>query len=166
MFSIDVYDMYWLSGPQEETDLCAHGSIRIRIGDAVLEDSGLSVSAAGLHLLRSLTEDHDPDVYAMLFPLDGFSWMPDGDSIYLGSCPNAGFDGYVTHEGDIVRIALEGLPAVRIPLSEYRAQVLAFADRVEAFYNQCKPKVVTDELDRLWYPRFWDEWHRRRAAKN
>ena len=164
MFSIDVYDLYWLSGPQEETDLCAHGSIRIRIGDAVLEDNGLSVSAAGLHLLRSLTEDHEPDDYAKLFPLDGFSWTPDGDSIYLGGCPNAGFDGYVTHEDDMVCITLEGLPPQRIPLAEYRMQVLTFVDQVAAFFRQSKPKVVTDELDKLWYPRFWDEWRLRRAA--
>ena len=51
----------------DETDLCAHGNVRIHIGGDVLEDD-VSLSAAALHLLRSVTEDHDPDVLAKLFP--------------------------------------------------------------------------------------------------
>ena len=164
VFRIDILDMYWLIGQAEETDLCAHGNVRIHIGGDVLEDD-VSLSAAALHLLRSVTEDHDPDVLAKLFPTDGFCWTPDVEgSIYLGGCPNGGFDGYVTHEDDVVRIALEGLPAVRIPLAEYQAKVFAFADQVEAFFRQSKPKVAIGELDKLWYPLFWKEWRRRRGG--
>lgn len=163
MFRIDILNMYWLSGQAEETDLCAHGTVRIHIGREVLEDD-VSLSAAALHLLRSVTEDHEPDALAKLFPTDGFCWTPDGEgSIYLGGCPCGGFDGYVTHEGDIVRIALEGLPAESMPLAEYRAEVFDLADQVEVFFRQSKPKVVIGELDKLWYPLFWEEWRRLRG---
>lgn len=164
MFKLEILDKYWLPGQPEETDLCLHGEVRVRIGEDVLQDE-VSLSASALHLLRSVTEDREPDWLAKLFPIDGFCWTPDGQgSIYLGGCPNGGIDGYVTHEGNLVRVALEDLPAVRIPLEEYQAQVFAFADEVEAFFCQSKPKVVTAELDKLWYPCFWDEWHRLRAA--
>ena len=164
MFKLEILEKYWLPGQPEETDLCLHGTVRVQIGDDVLEDE-VCLSAAALHLLRSVTEEHQPDELAKLFPSDGFCWTPDGEgSIYLGGCPNGGFDGYVTHEDDVVRIALEELPAVQIPLTEYQAKVFAFADQVEAFFRQSKPKFVNDELDKLWYPLFWEEWRLRRAA--
>ena len=164
MFKLEILEKYWLPGQPEETDLCLHGTVRVQIGDDVLEDE-VCLSAAALHLLRSVTEEHQPDELAKLFPIDGFCWTPDGEgSIYLGGCPNGGFDGYVTHEDDVVRIALEELPAVQIPLTEYQAKVFAFADQVEAFFRQSKPKFVNDELDKLWYPLFWEEWRLRRAA--
>ncbi len=163
MFKLEILGKYWLPSMPEEEDLCLHGEVRVQIGEDVLQDE-VSLSAAALHLLRSVTEEHDPDVLAKLFPTDGFCWTPDGEgSIYLGGCPNGGFDGYVTHEDDAVRIALEGLPAVRIPLTEYRAEVFAFADKVEAFFRQSKPKIVIGELDKLWYPLFWEEWCLRRG---
>ena len=164
MFKLEILDEYWLPGLPEEKDLCLHGEVRVHIGDAVLEAGG-SLSAAALHLLRSVTEDHLPDEFAKLFPTDGFSWTPDGEgSIYLGGCPNGGLDGSITHEGDIVCITLENLPPVRIALTEYCEQVFHFADKVEEFFQQSNPKQVSDALDQLWYPRFWSEWHRRRAA--
>ena len=166
MFKLEILDKYWLPGMPEEEDLCLHGEVRVRIGDVVLQDE-VSLSAAALHLLRSVTEDHWPDEFAKLFPTDGFCWTPDGaGSIYLGGCPNGGFDGSVTHEGSTVCIALENLPSVQISLTAYRAEVLRFADEVELAFWQSKPKVVTSALDELWYPIFWSEWRWRREAEN
>ena len=162
MFQLEILDKYWLPGQAEETDLCLHGTVRVRIGENVLEDEA-SLSAAALHLLRTVTEDHQLDEMAKLFPTDGFCWTPDGqESIYLGGCPNGGIDGYVIHDGDMVCMALEDLPQVRIPLAEYRAEVSRFADQVEEYFRQSKPKEVTAELDKLWYPLFWKEWRKRR----
>lgn len=166
MFRIDILELCWLQGQSEETDLCAHGIVRIHIGEHVLEDE-VSMSASALHLLRSVTDDHEPDELAKLFPSDGFCWTPWGDPypIYLGGCPNGGFDGTVTHEDDFVRIVLENLPPVRVPLTDYRAEVFRFADAVEGLFTASKPKVIMeDSLDELWYPLFWGEWHRIRNA--
>lgn len=160
MFRIGILALCWLDGQPEETDLCAHGIVRIHLGDNTLEDE-VSMSAAALHLLRTVRDDHEPDEMAKLFPTDGFSWTPWGDPypIYLGGCPNGGIDGTVTHEGDSVCIALEGLPEVRVPLADYCAEVFRFADAVEAFFTVGKPKVVQEgTLGELWYPLFWQEW--------
>ena len=167
MFKLEILDKYWLPGMPEEEDLCLHGEVRVHIGDAVLEDE-VSLSAAALHLLRSVTEDHLPDEFAKLFPTDGFCWTPDGEgSIYLGGCPNGGLDGSITHEGDIIRIALENLPSVQLSLAEYREQVYRFADEVEEFFQQSKPKMIKPGrlLDELWYPLFWKEWRMRSSAR-
>ena len=165
MFKLEILDKYWLPGMPEEEDLCLHGKVRVHIGDAVLEDK-VSLSAAALHLLRSITEDHELDCLAKLFPTDGFCWTPDGEgSIYLGGCPNGGIDGRVMHAGDMVSIALDDLQPVQLPLEIYRKQVVAFVDEVEMAFRQSMAKVVTAELDKLWYPCFWKEWRRRRAAE-
>lgn len=48
-------------------------------------------------------------------------------------------------------------------MEEYREEVFRFADEVEAFYNQCYPKVLpNDEYTQDGYTAFWNEWHRRR----
>ena len=162
-FSIDILELCWLDGQPEETDLCAHGVVRIHAGDHVLEGA-VSVSAAALHLLRTVTDDHEPDEMAKLFPSDGFCWTPWGDPypIYLGGCPNGGFDGSVIHDDGCVCLAMEGASAVRIPEAAYRAEVFRFADAVERLFSAGKPKIVRDALDQLWYPLFWKEWHERR----
>ncbi len=161
LFAIDILELCWLDGQPEESDLCAHGVVRIHLGENVLEDE-VSMSASALHLLRTLRDDHEPDEMAKLFPTDGFCWTPSGGAypypIYLGGCPNGGFDGTVTHEADVVCIALEGLPEVRVPVAAYRAEVFRFADAVEGLFAARKQKIVETYLDRLWYPLFWEEW--------
>lgn len=168
LFAIGVAELCWLDGQPEETDLCAHGIVRIRLGESALEGE-VSMSAAALHLLRTVRDDHEPDEMAKLFPTDGFCWTPSGAAtpypIYLGGCPNGGFDGTVTHEGNAVRIALEGLPEVRVPLEAYRAEVFRFADAVEGLFAAGKPKIIQDDLDKLWYPAFWEEWRGHRNAQ-
>ena len=168
MFSVELLELCWLNGQMEETDLCAHGIVRIHLGENVLEGE-VSMSAAALHLLRTVRDNHEPDPMAKLFPTDGFCWTPAGAAypypIYLGGCPNGGFDGAVTHEGDSICIALEGLPEVRVPLEAYRAEVFRFADAVEGLFAASKPKIADRYLDQLWYPAFWEEWRGHRNAK-
>lgn len=167
LFAIEAAELCWLNGQREETDLCAHGIVRICLGDYTLEGE-VSTSASALHLLRTVSDDHEPDEMAKLFPTDGFCWTPSGGAtpypIYLGGCPNGGFDGTVLHEEGFVRVALESLPEVRVPLEDYRAEVFRFADAVEALFRRSQPKVVADALDKLWYPLFWMEWHSIRNA--
>lgn len=166
-FTLEILELCWLQGQPEETDLCAHGIVRIHAGDRAVEGA-VSMSAAALHLLRTVNDDHEPDELAKLFPADGFCWTPAAETypypIYLGGCPNGGFDGHIAHEDGYVRIALENLPAVRVPLDAYRAEVFRFADEVEALFSRSQPKVVTDALDKMWYPLFWKEWHSIRNA--
>ena len=169
VFKLEILDKYWLPGQPEETDLCLHGEVRVHIGAHVLHDD-VSLSAAALHLLRTVKDNHEPDEYAKLFPTDGFCWTPWGDPypIYLGGCPNGGIDGSVLHEDGCVCIELENLQEMRVPLADYRAEVFRIADEVEGTFRDSKPKIVQrDSLGELWYPLFWTEWQQLRyGAEN
>lgn len=47
---------------------------------------------------------------------------------------------------------------------DYRREVVRFADKIEAYYESCSPKIIgEDEYDRVAYTAFWNEWHRRRS---
>ncbi len=142
MFKLEILDKYWLPGQPEETDLCLHGEVRVHIGAHVLQDE-VSLSAAALHLLRTVKDNHEPDEYAKLFPTDGFCWTPWGDPypIYLGGCPNGGIDGSVLHEDGGVRIELENLQEVRVALADYRTEVFRFADEVEGAFGTANPRL-------------------------
>ena len=48
-----------------------------------------------------------------------------------------------------------------VPFDEYREEVFAFADQVEAFYDSQPPREPAEE-DAPAYRAFWEEWHRRR----
>ena len=168
MFKLEILNKHWLPGQPEETDLCLHGEVRVHCGQHILQEK-VSLSAAALHLLRTVKANHDPDAYAKLFPTDGFCWTPSssGDPcpIYLGGCPNGGLDGAVIHGDDCVRIALENLPELSVPLADYRAEVFRFADAVEEMYRTSTLKVVrADSLDGRWYLLFWTEWRQLRMA--
>ena len=62
-------------------------------------------------------------------------------------------------------LAVERQVEAWIDLPRYRAEVLRFADTVEAYYQSCQPKRPEDEFSRRGYQAFWNEWHRRRGEK-
>ena len=167
-FTLRLLRLQWLAGTPPETDLCAHGQVAVRLGNGVLSDETdtWTVSAAALFLLRTLTTDHTAarPVWDQLLPCCGFTMWPDatsGDVLVLG-CPR-GVDWWVEHHGPHVQLTAPGGEPVLVPFGEYLAQVLAFADQVEAFYQISAPKHVPDDaLDAQGYALFWAEWHRRR----
>ena len=56
-FKIDVDQFSWIGGVRDDPDdLCLHGRVTVRFGEAVLEYFG-TVSATALYLLKTLTED-------------------------------------------------------------------------------------------------------------
>ncbi len=55
MFSIEVTNLRWLEGVNEEEDICLHGDVNARIGDRIYERTA-TVSATALYLLKSITE--------------------------------------------------------------------------------------------------------------
>ena len=72
---------------------------------------------------------------------------------------NSGIDWSVLHEVDSVRLLTESGGDVMIPLEEYRRAVFAFADEIEQFYRESKPKKIpADEFAKNGYLAFWEEW--------
>lgn len=162
--------MYWIldDGNDNPEDLCLHGDVTVRIGDAEFEDS-CSTSASALFLLRTLTEDHD---YAPVQVRDvpiisccGHAMWPqeDSDDVYICGCPY-GTDFDVHHVDGNVQLHAPGIKKVTVPLEEYRKTVHAFADQVMAYYHACQPKIMPeDDHERKGYIAFWREFARRRG---
>jgi hypothetical protein len=161
----------WIQGAADDPkDLCAHGDVEFRIGaDVLLDTNGkdLTVSAAALYLLRTLSVPHTKaaPVGDHLFPCCGFAmWdIPDQEDVALSGCFN-GEDFEVVHQvngaGDVVRSADGHEWQVGWP--EWRAAVFGFADRVSEFYAECSPKHPSED-DAAAFMKFKAEWARRRG---
>src|ERR1700722_169303 len=85
----------WVKGLADDPhDLCAHGCVDFRIDDNILVDPDkgpkLTVSAAALYLLRTLSGSHtlNAPVGEHLFPRCGHSMfkVPDSDDVLLTGC--------------------------------------------------------------------------------
>jgi hypothetical protein len=153
-------------------DLCAHGDVEFRIGgDTLLDTTGrdLTVSAAALYLLRTLSVPHtrEAPVGDHLFPCCGFAmWdIPGGEDVAICGCPN-GEDFEVLHEvsgaGVVIRAA-DGREW-KVGWPDWRTAVFAFADRVSEFYAVSSPKEPSGE-DAAGFKKFKAEWERRRGVQ-
>ena len=166
--------LQWIQGAVDDPkDLCAHGGVEFRIGDEVLLDAtsgqSLTVSAAALYLLRTLSVPHTKSnpVGDHLFPCCGFAmWHVCGsEDVVVCGCPS-GEDFEVLHEksgaGVVVRAA-DGREW-RIGWPEWRVAVFAFADQVSEYYAACSPKRPFGE-DAAAFKKFKTEWERRRGQQ-
>ncbi len=165
-FKIDAGSFSWINGEKDDPDdLCLHGNVKVQIGKTVMEYFG-TVSATGLYLLKTLTEDKLMEKYGIqMVPCCGHFLIANKDlsAVTISGC-DSGLDWSVVHENGGVKLVLPTGEEQWVPMNEYRAEVLRFADRVEAYYKQCKPKnLPEDEFTRNGYLAFWNEWHRRYA---
>lgn len=164
IFTIDATELQWIDGSRDNpTDLCLHGHAVAVIGGKKLEYDA-TVSATALYLLKTLSEDHIMGGNIQMLPCCGHFMIPDGElsEVTILGCGN-GLDWSVIHVGDSVKLIPEDRTEVTVPLEEYKAEVFRFADKIEAFYRSCTPKVLPeDAFERNGYIAFWNEWHRRR----
>jgi len=163
VFQLEVTDFHWITEkPDDPEDLCLHGKVTARIGEEVLEDWG-TVSASALYLLRSLTENHVTGKENQMIPCCGHFMIANEDlsAVEIIGCPN-GTDWATEHTEVGVRITTQSGAVTDVPMAQYREQVIAFADRVEAYYKACGPKKPSDDFQKRGYRAFWNEWHRHR----
>jgi hypothetical protein len=128
----------------------------------------LTVSAAALYLLRTLSVPHTKDapVGEHLFSCCGFNMydVAEQEDVVICGCPN-GEDFEVFHDvsgaGVVVRAADSREWCVGWP--EWRAAVFGFADKVSEFYASCSPKEPYEEEDAKGFRKFVAEWGRRRG---
>ena len=169
-FQIDAEKFYWIKGDAEDDpeDLCLHGDASAVIGDETFSYS-CTVSATALYLLKSLTENHIIYEDNQMLPCCGHFLIANDtlSEVYIYGCPN-GVDWSIIHEGDTVRLITESGKETVVPLAEYQKEVFRFADKVEAYYQSCAPKILPedDEFTRNGYTAFWTEWRRRRYGTN
>jgi hypothetical protein len=175
MVILQPLSLRWIQGAADDPrDLCAHGDIEFRIGEDVLlgptTGKDLTVSAAALYLLRTLSVPHtnEAPVGDHLFPCCGFSMydVPGQEDVAISGC-FFGQDFQVLHDvrgaGVVIRAADRREWQVGWP--EWRAAVFTFADKVSEFYAACSPKQPYDEEDVKGFRKFAAEWERRRGKK-
>jgi hypothetical protein len=161
-FSLRVSDLHWLAGSDPVSDLCAHGTVEVRIGDEVLDDRDLAVGPACVLLLRVLDADHDAVPSAALIPCCGHAFFVDEDGRWQNINCNDGLDWTVRQVEGAVSLSTP-TSTVTISHADWAKAIVAFCDAVEALYSQSAQKVVTDETAE-GYAAFWREWRERRAA--
>lgn len=172
MIILKAKDLQWITEVKDDPDdQCAHGMIDFRIDDYsfVTPDDGiLSVSAAALFLLRSLSSNHDENnpvaEDSQLFPHCGHCvWPGDGRyNVSIVGCSN-GIDVEIFHEGDSINFTSEDGTQIKVPIRDWIAAVFSFTDQVEEFYRSCSPKnAPPDDFDQEGWRRFWEEWNVRR----
>jgi hypothetical protein len=166
-FRIEAYSLYWIKddGADDPDDLCLHGHAVVKIGDEVF-DYGATLSATGLYLLRTLTDNHIIHDDQAMLPCCGHSMYANEDlsSVDIGGCPN-GVDWSVIHEDGKIKFVTEAGRETLISIDDYRNDVFAFADKIEDFYKKSSPKKLSeaDAMMRDGYTAFWNEWRRRRS---
>lgn len=167
IFKIDADQLGWVNGPEDDPyDYCLHGRVTVQVGEETFDDFG-TVSATALYLLKSLEEDKLIDQDIQMIPCCGHFLMADEDlsQVEIMGCPY-GTDWSVIHEDGGVKIILPSGAEERIGFSDYQTEVFRFADKIEAYYHSCKPKLFpgaeVDDFELKGYTAFWNEWHRRR----
>ena len=158
----------------DPTDQCAHGKVVFTI-DSIPFATGddaedVTVSAAALFLLRTITHDHtaaNPVAEAsQLFPHCGFTALPHSGrfpTVVFGC--NVGVDVDVIHSADMVTIRAASGQQATVTAAEWVDAVVEFVDEVQAFYDASPVRVpYTEGPDDEGWLAFWQEWSDRRAS--
>ena len=170
-FSIEINEMHWLFKEDINADLCAHGNVKVIIGDELIagikEDEDWTISATALFLLRTLERNHTKEnqVGEHLIPCCGhfLVFTEDTKEVYVGGCPS-GIDWEVIHENGCVKLRTESGKETLINFDFYKSEVLKFVDKVEHFYIESGEKTIPeDEFERNGYVEFWKEWKIKRS---
>ncbi|MEZ6165229.1 MAG: hypothetical protein R3B67_12435 [Phycisphaerales bacterium] len=175
------FDQFSWIEEQNETDLCAHGSVKIAVGDGLLiEQDGLCLTVSALKLLRTLTDNFDSHPEAgedrdLLIPHCGHVWYPTEAGVYImPGCP-IGITWSIQHEGEMVNFSqfhnaestsgissISSLFTARVSLDTYRQQVLAVSEAVIHFHDSQPPRSFHDDEAKAGHRAFWHEFNQLR----
>ena len=156
----------------------AHGTVRLAIDGTVFartppDADVTNVAGAGLFLLRTLSHSHaapdwlvtSGDDTNQLFPCcaNPFGTSAGSDhpfTVFVDGCPNGVNIEVIKKEGSVV-IRGGGTASV-VDADDWRAAVVSFCAKVEAFYQASPARVPPEDYDLTWAP-FWQEWRERMA---
>ena len=144
--------------------MCLHGHAFIKIGDEVF-DYDATLSAAGLYLLRTVTDNHIIREGEAMLPCCGHMMIANDDlsSVDICGCPN-GLDWSVIHENGKIKLVTEAGNTTFIDIDIYKEEIYAFTDKIEDFFKKSSPKIFseTETFERDAYTAFWNEWRKLR----
>ena len=166
MVELEVLNLHWLENTEAERDLCAHGSVYLKLGDKVISEEkpdDWTVSATAYYFLKTLKENHDAAENTYLIPHCGHTMWEIGEEkeLYIGGC-DIGINWKITHVQDKV-VHQFGNDNIETDFDEWRNAVCKFSDDVMNFYEVSLPKIVNDEEDKKGFELFMKEWERLRA---
>ena len=166
MLTLSLLEAHWLDVPDPRDDQCAHGTVRLSVGEhefVTRQDGDLTVCAAALNLLRTLEHDHTSESPVaeggQLFPCCGFNvWVAGGRfPVFILGCPT-GVDLELVHVSSGAVLRGKGREAV-VSEQAWRNAVVSFAESVLAFYDREPPRnPVEDMEDRKGWKAFWQEY--------
>jgi len=166
-FKIELKSIHWYDGTDDEFDRCAHGEVKVIIGNEILLDENtddilVNISAMCLHLLRTLICDHTEEekVGDNLIPGEGHHLDHFEEDLVVHVCEAfiKGYNWWVIRNENLIQLKTEKT-TITIEYEVYRNQIISFVEKVEEFYAISKPKLIPeDKYDREAYEKFWDEW--------
>jgi hypothetical protein len=178
-FSINLIKLHWLENYDDPDDRCAHGKVRVLIGNEIVADNTEDIndwwalSAMALHLLRTLETNHTEKtpIAQCLIPGEGhhIDHKEDDFTVHIETAyPMVnGCNWWVTHSKNKVTLETKSGFSIPIPFETYKQEVITFVDKIEDFYKKSSPKnLPIDKYDRDGYLKFWKEWHFRRNKWN
>jgi hypothetical protein len=163
-FALELLEAHWLTEPA--SDLCAHGTVRVRMGGAEVTVDDLNVAFGARGALRTLEADRQADHDDPL--------LPHACNLFMG-CPLVAIDWSVRHGGSDVRLSelvargsSHGAPRGAVtptvlPLHAYRDAVVAFAAAVRGSYGPPDRKIIAEEWERPLFVEFWADFDARFA---
>jgi hypothetical protein len=163
--------MSWTDDRDDDPeDLCAHGGVELKIDDYLIIDPEAdewTISAAAVHLLRTLEADHTPKkpVADQIFPCCGHTMIDSkhSEDVVIVGCPS-GLDFQVKHTRKGVILTFEDGQSYAVPDAVWSRAVCGFSDAVKRFYETSSPKILPpdDEDAAAGFRKFMREWEARR----
>ena len=172
-FNIELLEINWIDEIDDQTDLCAHGNVKLTIGNETVVDKTeemdhWNLRAMGMHLLRTLTENHTKEklVGEHLIPCCGhhIDYLENEKNVYIQGC-FTGHNFWIRHKEKTVELTTEtGNTKILLNFEQYKNEILDFVDKISDFYSVSLPRILPeDEYDKTAYSKFWKEWNERRS---
>lgn len=164
-FKIEILVIDWYNKEDNTSDRCAHGDLFITIGNEIVIEGNewWNLNAAGLHLLRTLFENHTKEnkVGDVLIPYEGhhINHLPNSRvHIETGGHFDLGKDWWVEHEDNNVLLSTN-TQTIKLLWIDYKNEIIKLLNAVEKLFEISKEKDMPDnEYDKEAYLKFWSEW--------
>ena len=166
MIELKALNLHWLENIRAEEDLCAHGSVYLKLENKVVSEKtpdDWTVSASAYYLLKTIKENHTENSTNQLIPHCGTIWGINNEieSEILGC--NYGLNWTVSHTENKVIHQFDDGEVIKTDLNEWRNAVCKFSDEVTNFYRISLPKLFEDEEDKKAFEFFMNQWKKLRA---
>ncbi|WP_110187839.1 hypothetical protein [Pokkaliibacter plantistimulans] len=161
---LQASDLHWMG--DASSDYCLHGALHLQVGNITLlhpSQGSWTLSAAGLHLLRSLGRDHSRQQplapYNELIPCCGFDLLSFADQpcIDIQGC-GGGVEIWIRHLADALIELTVADQQILIARADWHSAVLTLAAQIRQYYLDSPDKLPLDSDEASLWLRFWQEW--------